>query len=95
MEFEGHVTKTEFTAVPSRGVDSKFRACACISPGLFSLTEVDLSSLYDLCSHFRPRDVTPEKCFLLKCLMHVHMYEINTRTIPLRASRGLKWENIT
>ena len=54
---------------------------------------IDLFSLYVLFPHFRTRDTT-----LGNSPMHVQMYAQlwrNKRKIPIRALRGLKWENKT
>ena len=57
---------------------------------------IDLFSLYFLFSHFRPRDVTLENSFF-QMSSYAHAYvrisDDKTKEIPLRTSRGLKWEN--
>ena len=61
-----------------------------------SLNGIDLFSLYVLFSHFRPRDATRGNSFFEMssyaranvCITN----EKNKRKIPMRASRGLKWE---
>ena len=61
------------------------------SPGL------DLFSLYVLFSHFRPRDATRGNSFFQMSSYARANVRItndkNRRKIPMRASRGLKWEN--
>ena len=65
--------------------------------GFLKCDVIDLFSLYVLFSHFRPRDATRGNSFF-----QVSSYaranvritnEKNKRKIPMRASRGLKWEN--
>ena len=54
---------------------------------------IDLFSLYVLFSHFRPRDF-----FQMSSYARANVRITNTenkRQIPMRASRGLKWENKT
>ena len=58
---------------------------------------IDLFSLYALFSHFRPRDATRGNSFFLMssyARANVRITnEQNKRKIPMRASRGLQWEN--
>ena len=58
---------------------------------------VDLFSLYVLFSHFRPRDATRGNSFFqMSSYARANVRitnEKNKRKIPMRASRGLKWEN--
>ena len=58
---------------------------------------IDLFSLYVLFSHFRPRDATRGNSFFQMssyARANVRMTnEKNKRQIPMKASRGLKWEN--
>ena len=58
---------------------------------------VDLFSLGGLLSHFRPCDNTLENsCFqifeIVTCIW-INNFKMDKETIPLRISRGLKWEN--
>ena len=57
----------------------------------------DLFSLYVLFSHFRPRDATRGNSFFqmssYACANVRIINDKNKRKIPMRASRGLKWEN--
>ena len=57
----------------------------------------DLFSLYVLSSHFRPRDATRGNSFFQMssyARVNVRITIVkNKRQIPMRASRGLKWEN--
>ena len=60
---------------------------------------IDLFSLYVLFSHFRPRDATRGNSFFqmssyARANVRITNAE-NKRQIPMRASRGLKWENKT
>ena len=60
---------------------------------------LSLFSLYVLLSHFRPRDVTLGKSFF-QMSSYARAYvcinnKKNKRKIPLRTSRGRKWENKT
>ena len=67
------------------------------SPSRILSSRIDLFSLYVLFSHFRPRDATRGNSFFEMpsyaranvCITN----EKNKRKIPMRASRGLKWEN--
>ena len=58
---------------------------------------IDLFSLYVLFSHFRPRDATRGNSFFqMSSYARANVRIINDknkRKIPMRASRGLKWEN--
>ena len=58
---------------------------------------IDLFSLYVLFSHFRPRDATRGNSFFqMSSYARANLritIEKNKRKIPMRASRGLKWEN--
>ena len=58
---------------------------------------VDLFSLYVLFSHFRPRDVTRGNSFFQMssyARANVRIInEKNKRQIPMKASRGLKWQS--
>ena len=58
---------------------------------------IDLFSLYVLFSHFKPRDATRGNSFFQMssyASANVRITnEKNKRKIPMRASRGLKWEN--
>ena len=58
---------------------------------------IDLFSLYVLFSHFRPRDATRGNSFFQMSSYARANVRItndrNKRKIPMRASRGLKWEN--
>ena len=58
---------------------------------------IDLFSLYVLFSHFRPRDATRgNSLFQMSSYARANVRitnEKNKRKIPMRASRGLKWEN--
>ena len=58
---------------------------------------IDLLSLYVLFSHFRPRDATRGNSFFQMSSYARANVRItndkNKRKIPMRASRGLKWEN--
>ena len=58
---------------------------------------IDLLSLYVLFSHFRLRDATRGNSFLQMSSYARANVRItndkNKRQIPMRASRGLKWEN--
>ena len=58
---------------------------------------MDLFSLYVLFSHFKPRDVTRGNSFFqMSSYARANVRitnEKNKRKIPMRASRGLKWEN--
>ena len=58
---------------------------------------IDLFSLYILFSHFRPRDATRGNSFFqMSSYARANLRitnEKNKRKIPMRASRGLKWEN--
>ena len=60
---------------------------------------IDLFSLYVLFSHFRPRDATRGNSFFQMssyARANVRITDAeNKRQIPMRASRGLKWENKT
>ena len=58
---------------------------------------IDLFSLYVLFSHFRPRDATRGNSFFqmssnTRATVRITI-EKNKWKIPMRASRGLKWEN--
>ena len=57
---------------------------------------IDLFSLYVLFSHFRPRDATRGNSFFqMSSYARANVRitnEKNKRQIPMRASRGLKWE---
>ena len=57
----------------------------------------DLFSLYVLFSHFRPRDATRGNSFFqMSSYARANLRITNEKTkrkIPMRASRGLKWEN--
>ena len=59
----------------------------------------DLFSSYVLFSHFRPRDATLGKSFFqMSSYTRAHVritYEKDKRKIPMRTSRGVKWENKT
>ena len=58
---------------------------------------IDLFSLYVLFSHFRPRDATRGNSFFqMSSYARANVRITNAkkkRKIPMRASRGLKWEN--
>ena len=58
---------------------------------------IDLFSLYVLFSHFRPRDATRGNSFFqMSSYARANVRitnEKNKRQIPMKASRGLKWEN--
>ena len=58
---------------------------------------IDLFSLYVLFSHFRPRDATRGNSFFqMSSYARANLRITNDkkkRKIPMRASRGLKWEN--
>ena len=57
---------------------------------------INLFSLYVLFSHFRPRDATRGNSFFQMssyARANVRITNGNERKIPMRASRGLKWEN--
>ena len=58
---------------------------------------IDLFSLYILFSHFRPRDATRGNSFFqMLSYERANLRITNEKTkgkIPMRASRGLKWEN--
>ena len=57
---------------------------------------IDLFSLYVLFSQFRPRDATRVNSFFQMssyARANVRMTNENKSKIPMRASRGLKWEN--
>ena len=62
-----------------------------------TLLPIDLFSLYVLFSHFRPRDATRGNSFFqMSSYARANVRitnEKNKRKIPMRASRGLKWEN--
>ena len=65
----------------------------------FACMLIDLFSLYVLFSHFRPRDATRGNSFFqmssyARANVRITNAE-NKRQIPMRASRGLKWENKT
>ena len=57
---------------------------------------IDLFSLYVLFSHFRPRDATRGNSFFqMSTYARANVRitnEKNKRQIPMRSSRGLKWE---
>ena len=57
---------------------------------------IDLFSLYILFSHFRPRDATRGNSFFQMssyARANLRITNEKKRKIPVRASRGLKWEN--
>ena len=60
---------------------------------------IDLFILYVLFSHFRPRDATRGNSFFQMSSYARANVRItnakNKRQIPMRVSRGLKWENKT
>ena len=60
-------------------------------------SSIDLFSLYVLFSHLRPRDVTRGNSFFqISSYARANVRITNAknkRKIPMRASRGLKWEN--
>ena len=74
-----------------------FMAFLCIIPVYISIFAIDLFGLYILFSHFRPRDATRGNSFFQMssyARANVHITnEKDKRKIPMRASRGLKWEN--
>ena len=58
--------------------------------------QIDLFSLYVLFSHFRPRDATRGNSFFQMssyARANLRITNEKTKEIPMRASRGLKWEN--
>ena len=64
---------------------------------IYEVRAIDLFSLYVFFSHFRPRDATRGNSFF-QMLSHARANvritnDKNKRKIPMRASRGLKWEN--
>ena len=69
-------------------------------PGSASSTDdaIDLFSLYVLFSHFRSRDAARGNSFFqmssyARANVRITNEKKNKRKIPMRASRGLKWEN--
>ena len=58
---------------------------------------IDLFSLYVLCPHFRQRDaIRGNSFFQMSSYARANVRltnRKNKRKIPMRASRGLKWEN--
>ena len=63
---------------------------------VIAVQPIDLFSLYVLFSHFRPRDASRGNSFFqmssYACANVRISNEKNKRKIPMRASRGLKWE---
>ena len=68
-----------------------------LQKGPWHFSTIDLFSLYVLFSHFRPRDATRGNSFFqMSSYARANVRitnEKNKRKIPMRASRGLKWEN--
>ena len=64
---------------------------------VLKIMSIDLFSLYVLFSHFRPRDATRgNSLFQMSSYARANVRitnKKNKRKIPMKASRGLKWEN--
>ena len=81
--------------IDKQQIVSKVKITACCVPRTKQV--IDLFSLYVLFSHFRARDATRGNSFFqMSSYARANLRitnDKNKKKIPMRASRGLKWEN--